>query len=45
MFNFNKQFAAVIGAARVVRLAERSWAARGLTSGVVGQFRHVGGDQ
>ena len=38
MFNFNKQFAAAIGAARVVRQAARSWAARGLTLALLVSF-------
>ena len=38
MFNFNKQFAAVTGAARVLLQAERSWAARGLTLALLVSF-------
>ena len=38
MFNFNKQFAAVIDAARVVRQAASSWAARGLTLALLVSF-------
>ena len=38
MFNFNKQFAVVIGAARVVRQAARSWVAHGLTLALLVSF-------